>query len=186
MQSGRKITMYGYFRSGASWRMRLYFNLRKVAYEAIHINLATGEQHADDYASINPAKVSSTWQYLWFSGCQQSRSLKATAKKFNLLNPWQFASTWRRLIQTRNQDFCQLALSIVSKCGESARLSMQACSRSETCQFCRKLAQPSGKNIRYHGYNGYRSAVLSSWKRRLQHLEEHTALVTKWRWPTAS
>lgn len=53
-----KIKMYGYFRSGASWRMRLYFNFRGMKYEDEFINLVKGEQKGETYAEINPNKVS--------------------------------------------------------------------------------------------------------------------------------
>ena len=53
-----KIKMYGYFRSGASWRMRLYFNFRGMEYENDFVNLLKGNQKGDAYAEINPNKVS--------------------------------------------------------------------------------------------------------------------------------
>ena len=38
-----KIKLFGYFRSGATWRMRLYFAFRGIEYEYIPINLLKNE-----------------------------------------------------------------------------------------------------------------------------------------------
>jgi maleylpyruvate isomerase len=47
-------TLHGFFRSGASYRVRIALNLKGIAYaDAIH-NLRTGEQNAAPYRAINP------------------------------------------------------------------------------------------------------------------------------------
>jgi glutathione S-transferase len=53
-----KITMHGYFRSGASWRMRLYFNFREMEHDTVFVNLVKAEHKSEEYALMNPSKVS--------------------------------------------------------------------------------------------------------------------------------
>ena len=43
VESKPEIVMHGYFRSGATWRMRLYFNFRKMEYTKTYVNLLKGE-----------------------------------------------------------------------------------------------------------------------------------------------
>jgi maleylacetoacetate isomerase len=47
--------MYGFWRSAASFRVRVALNLKGIAFEEIMIDLDAGEQYAPDYTSINPA-----------------------------------------------------------------------------------------------------------------------------------
>ena len=59
---GKKLmTLYGYWRSGASWRVRLCLFLKGFELgkdiEYIPVNLVTGEQKTEGYAAMNPAKV---------------------------------------------------------------------------------------------------------------------------------
>ena len=59
---GKKMmTLYGYWRSGATWRVRLCLFLKGFEFgkdiEYIPVNLVTGEQRSEDYAAMNPAKV---------------------------------------------------------------------------------------------------------------------------------
>ena len=55
------MTLYGYWRSGASWRVRLCLFLKGFELgkdiEYIPVNLVTGEQKSEDYEAKNPAKV---------------------------------------------------------------------------------------------------------------------------------
>lgn len=53
-----EITMYGYWRSSASWRIRLLFAHKGIKYEYIPVNLLKGEQGAEEYVKLNPSKVS--------------------------------------------------------------------------------------------------------------------------------
>jgi len=48
------ITLHGYWRSTASYRVRIALNLKGVDYEQVTHDLRTGEQGADDYRSIAP------------------------------------------------------------------------------------------------------------------------------------
>jgi len=47
--------MYGFWRSAASFRVRIAMNLKGLAYEETMIDLDAGEQHAPAFKAINPA-----------------------------------------------------------------------------------------------------------------------------------
>ena len=47
--------MYGFWRSAASFRVRIAMNLKGLAYEETMIDLDAGEQHAAAFKAINPA-----------------------------------------------------------------------------------------------------------------------------------
>ena len=48
------MKLYDYFRSSAAYRVRIALNLKGVDYESRPVNLAGGEQKADDYRALNP------------------------------------------------------------------------------------------------------------------------------------
>ena len=48
------LKMYGYFRSSASYRLRIALNYKKIQYEVHAINLTKNEQSNTTYLSINP------------------------------------------------------------------------------------------------------------------------------------
>jgi len=48
------VTLHGYFRSGASYRVRIALNLKGVAYADAFHHLRKGEQNAPEYRAINP------------------------------------------------------------------------------------------------------------------------------------
>lgn len=47
-------TLHGYFRSAASWRVRIVLGLKGVAVSDVSHHLRKGEQRAPDYLAINP------------------------------------------------------------------------------------------------------------------------------------
>ena len=49
-----RATLYDYFRSSASYRVRIALNLKGLDYEQRPINLAEGAQKAGDYRALNP------------------------------------------------------------------------------------------------------------------------------------
>ena len=49
------LRMYGFWRSAASFRVRIAMNLKGLAYEETRIDLDAGEQHAPAFKAINPA-----------------------------------------------------------------------------------------------------------------------------------
>jgi maleylacetoacetate isomerase len=51
------IKMYGFWRSAASFRVRIALNLKGLPYEEEMIDLDAGEQHAPAYRSVNPQAV---------------------------------------------------------------------------------------------------------------------------------
>lgn len=48
------LILYDYFRSSASYRVRIGLNLKGVAYEQRKVNLVDGSQKADEYKALNP------------------------------------------------------------------------------------------------------------------------------------
>lgn len=48
------ITLYGYWRSSAAWRVRIALEWKNLPYETVPIHLARGEQASDTYRALNP------------------------------------------------------------------------------------------------------------------------------------
>lgn len=48
------LILYDYFRSSASYRVRIGLNLKGVAYEQRKVNLVDGSQRAAEYKALNP------------------------------------------------------------------------------------------------------------------------------------
>ncbi|MDR3470689.1 MAG: maleylacetoacetate isomerase [Devosia sp.] len=48
------MTFHGYFRSSASWRCRIAFNLKRIDYEFAPVHLRRKEHRSDAYLQINP------------------------------------------------------------------------------------------------------------------------------------
>lgn len=51
------MQIYGYFRSSSSYRCRIAFNLKGVAYDLQAVDLKAGEQADDDFIALNPQKM---------------------------------------------------------------------------------------------------------------------------------
>lgn len=49
-----KPVLFDYFRSSASYRVRIALNLKGIAYEAVPVNLLEGAQRAEEYRRRNP------------------------------------------------------------------------------------------------------------------------------------
>ncbi|OWU75112.1 maleylacetoacetate isomerase [Marinibacterium profundimaris] len=49
------MTLYGYWRSTTSYRVRIALALKGIACKQLSVNLVTGEQVAEGYARLNPA-----------------------------------------------------------------------------------------------------------------------------------
>jgi maleylacetoacetate isomerase len=49
-----KLVLYDYYRSSASYRVRIALNLKRVAYDRVAVNLLEGEQKGDAYRARNP------------------------------------------------------------------------------------------------------------------------------------
>ena len=49
-----RITLYDYWRSSASYRVRIALGLKGLAYERVPVNLLEGEQQAEAYRARNP------------------------------------------------------------------------------------------------------------------------------------
>lgn len=50
------MKLYDYFRSSASYRVRIALNIKNISYEALPVHLVNngGEQHQPDYMKLNP------------------------------------------------------------------------------------------------------------------------------------
>ena len=51
------VTLYGFWRSLAAYRVRVALNLKGVPFEEVSVNLASGEQFGEAYTSLNPQHV---------------------------------------------------------------------------------------------------------------------------------
>lgn len=90
--------LYNYFRSSASWRVRIALNLKKIKYEYIALNILKNEQKGAEYMKLNPMKVKSLLFikntqklniYFNFSMCLALKSMGITSlKAYLLLNIW--------------------------------------------------------------------------------------------------
>ena len=54
MAADLKLTLHGYYRSSASFRVRIALNLKGLPYDSITHHLRRGEQRDPDYLSLNP------------------------------------------------------------------------------------------------------------------------------------
>ena len=50
-------TLYSYYRSSCSWRVRLALELKEIPYNLIQINLLNDEQSSEEYLRVNPSGV---------------------------------------------------------------------------------------------------------------------------------
>jgi len=59
METGKKLKLYNYYRSSASWRVRIVLNLKSLEFEYIPIHLLKdgGHQRTPEFEKINPMKV---------------------------------------------------------------------------------------------------------------------------------
>ena len=51
------MKLYGYYRSSASYRVRIILNLKGIDWEYIAVNLVKGDQFSAEYAAKNPIKL---------------------------------------------------------------------------------------------------------------------------------
>lgn len=51
------LTLYSYWRSTTSYRVRIALNLKGLSYDTVPVNLVSGEQHATEYVARNPLKA---------------------------------------------------------------------------------------------------------------------------------
>lgn len=53
-----EFVLYSYYRSSASYRVRIALNIKNIPFEyrAVHLLNQGGEQHSDDYRQLNPSR----------------------------------------------------------------------------------------------------------------------------------
>jgi maleylpyruvate isomerase len=61
-KGGEPMKLHGYFRSSASYRVRIALNLKGLSAEQLSYHLRKGEQRAADYLAINPQGLVPTFQ----------------------------------------------------------------------------------------------------------------------------
>jgi glutathione S-transferase len=49
-----QLTLYSYWRSSASWRIRIVLALKDIKYTLVPISLIAGEHLAPEYLAVNP------------------------------------------------------------------------------------------------------------------------------------
>ena len=49
-----ELRLYGYWRSSASWRVRWAFELKKLAYEYVPVNILAGDNKKPEHLARNP------------------------------------------------------------------------------------------------------------------------------------
>lgn len=54
VHSRSSVKLYTYYRSSASYRVRIALNLKALAFESVPINLVTGEQREESFLEISP------------------------------------------------------------------------------------------------------------------------------------
>jgi maleylacetoacetate isomerase len=62
MQDAAEVTLHDYYRSSASFRVRIALNLKQVTYQSIPHHLRRGEQRHADYLKLNPQGLVPTLQ----------------------------------------------------------------------------------------------------------------------------
>jgi len=50
------VTLYSYWRSTTSYRVRIALNLKQFAYEQVSVDLVAGEQRTEEYSALNPGQ----------------------------------------------------------------------------------------------------------------------------------
>lgn len=51
------MKLYGFFRSSASYRVRIALNLKGLSYEQVSIRLGAGQQYGPDFSAISPQNL---------------------------------------------------------------------------------------------------------------------------------
>jgi maleylpyruvate isomerase len=61
----KNLRLYSYWRSSASWRVRIGLNLKGLKYEytAVHLLQDGGQQHSDAYRALNPMRTVPTLEW---------------------------------------------------------------------------------------------------------------------------
>lgn len=81
----KDLRLYSYWRSSASWRVRIGLNLKglKHEYVAVHLLQDGGQQHAEGYRALNPMRTVPTLE--WTAGDGTVRRLSQSLAILELL-----------------------------------------------------------------------------------------------------
>lgn len=74
-ENDNSIKLYSYWRSSASWRVRLALNLKNIKYDLVPVNLLKGEQLLGDYLKLNPNGLIPSLIFPDGHVCTQSQSI---------------------------------------------------------------------------------------------------------------
>lgn len=85
-----KLTLFTYFRSSTSWRVRIVLNYKGIPHDYKFIHLVKGDQKSEEYKKINPNAV-------LFYIYRQSRRWFFLMVKF-WLNQWLYVNILKRSI----------------------------------------------------------------------------------------
>jgi len=55
--TGEGVKLYSYWRSSASYRVRIALNLKGLDYDIVPVHLADNEQHGGDFRAVNPQEL---------------------------------------------------------------------------------------------------------------------------------
>ena len=83
-----QITLKGYWRSSATWRVRIALQLKGIeyAYEPVHLVRSGGEQHAEAFSTLNPMEQVPVLIVSGLTEGAHSRLLTQSMAIFNLLD----------------------------------------------------------------------------------------------------
>ena len=134
--------MFGYWRSSASWRVRLFLAHKGIKYEYIPTNLIKNEQKTDEFAKLNPSKVSKQSNIIHIVSLCQHLSWKKETLKLCFRKVFLFVNTLKKFTPTC-QRLCLMIPSNVGKSGDFVNKSTLVLSQSKTWWSLMRLAVDS-------------------------------------------
>ena len=179
-----EIKMFGYWRSSASWRLRLVFAHKGIKYEYVPVNLLKNEQATDEFVKMNPSKVRKKQMANLVSLFQQS-FWKKEVKSLFCQRVSQSVNTSRRCTHTC-QNFYLMTSLRNGKLEDFANKLTQVLNRSKTWASQLRSELGLGTIKKCHGSNGLLYEDLMHSRNYWLTPRANTASVTKLLWPTSS
>ncbi|MFT6734391.1 MAG: maleylacetoacetate isomerase [Polaribacter sp.] len=102
------ITLYGYWRSTAAYRVRIALNLKKIDYSQVSVHLVRdgGEQHKEDYQCLNPQGLVPTLKDGDFTLSQSIAILEYLDEKFPEISLLPIDLQQKALVRQLSQIIC--------------------------------------------------------------------------------